>query len=54
MRRSFFYKEEVERDPEAAIPYIIFKNGGRISSSAPYGAILSDGGLISNVVDMEN
>ncbi|MEM2926942.1 MAG: serine hydrolase [Candidatus Bathyarchaeia archaeon] len=52
MRRSYFYKEEVDRDPDVAIPYIVTKDGDRIPSMYPYGAILSDGGLISNVSDM--
>ena len=52
MRRSYFYKEEVEGDPDAATPYIVTKDGERIPSTYPYGAILSDGGLISNALDM--
>lgn len=52
MRRSFFHREEVEKDPDVATPYIISKDGERIPSTYPYGAILSDGGLVSNVVDM--
>ncbi|MEM4727886.1 MAG: serine hydrolase domain-containing protein, partial [Candidatus Bathyarchaeia archaeon] len=52
MRRSFFYKDEVEGDPDAATPYIVTKEGERIPSTYPYGAILSDGGLISNALDM--
>ena len=54
MRRSYFLKEEVEKDPDVAVPYIVTKDGDRIASKYPYGAILSDGGLISNVVDMAN
>jgi len=52
MKRSYFHKEEVERDPDVAVPYILTKDGDKIASTYPYGAILSDGGLISNVVDM--
>ena len=52
MRRSFFKKEEVEKDPDVAVPYIVTGKGERIASTYPYGAILSDGGLISNVMDM--
>ncbi len=54
MKRSYFHKEEVEKDSDAAVPYIVTKDGDRIASTYPYGAILSDGGLISNVVDMAN
>ena len=52
MKRSFFRKEEVERDPDVAVPYVVTSKGERIASTYPYGAILSDGGLISNVMDM--
>ncbi len=52
MKRSYFHKEEVERDPDVAIPYIVTKTGERLPSTYPYGAILSDGGLISSVIDM--
>ncbi|RLG45006.1 MAG: serine hydrolase [Thermoproteota archaeon] len=52
MKRSYFHKEEVEKDPDVAVPYIVAKNGERIPSTYPFGAILSDGGLISSVVDM--
>ncbi len=52
MRRSYFYKDEVDRDPDAATPYIVTKDGERIPSTYPYGGILSDGGLISNAMDM--
>ncbi|MGQ9679162.1 MAG: serine hydrolase [Candidatus Bathyarchaeia archaeon] len=52
MMRSLFMKEEVDLDPNVATPYIVTKEGERIPSTYPYGAILSDGGLISNVEDM--
>jgi len=52
MERSFFSKEEVERDQDAAIPYIITKDGERKPSTYAYGPISSDGGLISNVLDL--
>lgn len=52
MTRSYFRKEEVDLDPNVAVPYIITKEGERIPSTYPYGTILSDGGLISNIEDM--
>ncbi len=52
MRRSYFHRDEVEGDAEAATPYIVTRDGERIPSTYPYGAILSDGGLISNAMDM--
>jgi len=51
MSRSYFSKEEVERDPDVATPYIIDREGRQVPSAFPYG-ITSDGGLLSNVTDM--
>ena len=51
MSRSYFSKEEVDRDPDVATPYIIDRDGKHISSVFPYG-VTSDGGLLSNVLDM--
>jgi CubicO group peptidase (beta-lactamase class C family) len=52
MKRSFFSKEEVEKDQDAATPYIITREGERKPSTYPYGGISSDGALISNVLDL--
>jgi len=52
MERSFFSKEEVEKDPDAATPYIITRDGERKPSTYPYGGISSDGALISSVLDL--
>ncbi|KUK26870.1 MAG: Beta-lactamase-like protein [Acetothermia bacterium 64_32] len=52
MSRSYFKKEEVEKDPDAAIPYVITRDGDRVASTYPYGSISSDGGLISNAFDL--
>lgn len=52
MERSFFRKEEVEKDPDAATPYVVTRDGERVPSTYPYGAISSDGGLISSVLDL--
>ena len=52
MKRSFFSKEEVEKDPDAATPYIITREGERKPSTYSYGGISSDGALISNVLDL--
>lgn len=53
MNRSFFSKNDVERDGDAATAYIVDKEGKHIPSTFPYG-ISSDGGLISNVLDLSN
>ncbi|MCL0079777.1 serine hydrolase [Dehalococcoidia bacterium] len=52
MKRSFFSKEEVEKDPDAATPYIITREGERKPSTYSYGGISSDGALISSVLDL--
>jgi CubicO group peptidase (beta-lactamase class C family) len=52
MNRSFFNQEDVEADPEKAIPYIVTRDGEMIPSSYPYGIVTSDGGLVSCVSDM--
>ncbi|MGC8606737.1 MAG: serine hydrolase [Vulcanisaeta sp.] len=51
MTRTYFTAEEVLKDPEVAIPYIIDKEGRHILSRFPFG-ITADGGLLSNVIDM--
>lgn len=52
MTRSFFAKEKVEQDHDAAVPYVITRDGERVASSYPYGGITADGALISNVGDL--
>ena len=53
MDRTFFFKADVEKDGDKATPYIVNKEGGHLPSVFPYG-ISSDGGLISNVIDLSN
>jgi CubicO group peptidase (beta-lactamase class C family) len=52
MDRTFFEKELVEKEQDVAVPYIITRDGERKPSVYPYGAISSDGGIISNVLDL--
>jgi CubicO group peptidase (beta-lactamase class C family) len=52
MKRSFFDQEEVENDQDAATPYVITRDQERLPSRYPYGGITSDGGIISNVLDL--
>lgn len=51
MTRTFFRKEDVEADADAATPYIITRDGECKKSTYTY-SLSSDGGLISNVLDM--
>jgi len=52
MNRTFFFREEVERDKNAATPYILTRDGEQKPSSYPFGGISADGALISNVLDL--
>jgi len=52
MERSFFSKVEVEKDQDAATPYIITNKGERKPSTYSYGGISADGALISSVLDL--
>ena len=51
MGRTYFSEGEYNSDVDKATPYIIDKEGRHIKSRFPFG-ITSDGGLLSNVVDM--
>ncbi|MCL4562757.1 MAG: serine hydrolase [Chloroflexi bacterium] len=51
MTRSFFAKQDVDSDPDAAVPYIVADDGERKPSAYAYG-LSGDGGLISNVLDL--
>ncbi|MBT9152458.1 MAG: putative penicillin-binding protein PbpX [Firmicutes bacterium] len=52
MERSFFRKEQVEYDQDAAVPYIVAENGERKASNYSYGGLSADGALISSVLDL--
>jgi CubicO group peptidase (beta-lactamase class C family) len=54
MKSSYFKKEEVEKNPEVATPYVITRDGDCLESRYTYGPLSSDGGLISNVSDLTN
>ncbi|MCC6030494.1 MAG: serine hydrolase [Desulfurococcales archaeon] len=51
MRRTYFYKNDVDKDPNVATPYVIDRDGNLKRSVFPYG-ITADGGLLSNVRDL--
>jgi CubicO group peptidase (beta-lactamase class C family) len=52
MSRSVFRKEQVDADPDAAVPYVITKDKTQLPSHYLYGRLSSDGGMISSVEDM--
>lgn len=54
MKRSFFGKEEVEADKNRAIPYTVRPNQDPKPGRYLYRSIRSEGGLISNVLDLSN
>ncbi len=53
MRRSFFSYDDVAKDVNWATPYVIDSEKKIVESRFPYG-VTSDGGLISNVIDLMN
>lgn len=53
MTRSYFFKKEVDKDPDVASGYVIDQEGKHILKEFPYG-ITADGGLLSNVLDLTN
>lgn len=53
MSRTFFSKFDIENDEDRATPYIVDREEKHIPSTFPFG-ITSDGGLISNVIDLSN
>ena len=54
MDRSSFHKEDVERDLDVATPYTTGEGGERVATRYLYGEMISDGGLMSSVVDMSH
>jgi CubicO group peptidase (beta-lactamase class C family) len=53
MSRTFFSKSDIENDEDTATAYIVDREEKHISSTFPFG-ITSDGGLISNILDLSN
>ncbi|WP_292000401.1 serine hydrolase [Caldivirga sp.] len=51
MSRTYFREEEYSSDEDKATPYIIDKEGKHVKGKFPFG-ITSDGGLLSNIIDM--
>ena len=51
MNRTFFGRGKLEADKDAAVPYIITKEGEQKESGYVY-SLTADGGLISNVMDL--
>ncbi len=51
MSRTYIRKQDVEKDLEVAVPYLVDQKGDRIASVYPYG-LTGDGGIISNVQDL--
>lgn len=52
MNRSFFRREQVLADRDAAVPYLLNKEGRHEPREYPYGQVTADGGLISSITDM--
>ena len=54
MERSTFSEEDVDEDDDVATPYIVSRESGRTPTRYPYGHLISDGGLMSNVEEMSH
>jgi CubicO group peptidase (beta-lactamase class C family) len=54
MYRSSFSEKDVEGDEDLAVPYVTNRSGGKVATRYPYGQMISDGGLMSNALDMGN
>jgi CubicO group peptidase (beta-lactamase class C family) len=54
MNRSTFLENEVAKDDDVATPYITSQKGEKTPTRYPYGQLISDGGLMSNTLDMAN
>lgn len=52
MSRSTFYEDIVEMDEDVATPYVSSGEGHKVETRYPYGQMIADGGLMSNVVDL--
>ncbi len=53
MSRTFLSKSDIERDKDRATAYIVDRKEKHVPSTFPFG-ITSDGGLVSNVLDLSN
>ena len=54
MFRSSLLEDEIKDDEDLAVPYVTNRNGGKVATRYPYGQMISDGGLMSNALDMSN
>ena len=52
MMRSTYYEQEVEKDKDVATPYVSGDDDVKVETRYPYGQMIADGGLMTNVVDM--
>jgi len=52
MKRSTYYEHDIIQDKDVATPYVSGENGEKVETRYPYGQMIADGGLMSNVMDM--
>lgn len=52
MARTFYRKEDVDKDLDVAVPYVHSDDGKPVPSTYPYGSVVAAGGMISSVMDM--
>ncbi len=52
MKRSTYYEHDIEQDNDVATPYVSSGEGEKVETRYPFGQMIADGGLMTNVVDM--
>ena len=52
MKKSTFYESDIEKETDVATPYVSGSNDEKVETRYPYGQMIADGGLMSNVVEM--
>ncbi len=52
MKRSTFHEDDVEKDNDVASPYVSSGDNEKVETRYPYGQMIADGGMMTNVMDM--
>jgi CubicO group peptidase (beta-lactamase class C family) len=52
MKKSTYYESDIEKETDVATPYVSGANDEKVETRYPYGQMIADGGLMSNVVEM--
>jgi len=52
MKKSTYYESDIEKETDVATPYVSGANDEKVETRYPFGQMIADGGLMSNVVEM--